>query len=700
MPMLLTFAAMSAEAAAAAAAAGTALTAAAPIAATTAATTAAAAAAPTLTAAAVPGIVGGASPVLSAAAPVAEGITAGAQAMSPEIAANIGQAAAQNAGQAVNPAIQGGANPAFTQASPPPTVPQGIDQGLNVQSGVDPSITNNIPNGGFDAYGQFTQAPGTIDPATANQAAAPKPYVNGPPSGGIGSPIDPNAGLLEGVDYAKMTGVDVPHAGQATSSGLQKGFESAMKFAKDNPLATMAIGQGVTSLLSSNSNSGAPPKKAGARRDMSGFQASEPSTIGYTPIFQPTPYAEGGIAYAIGGTVEQMSAQNALGANQTYPQSQLQTSMYASPMMQRPVQNNVINSGIDTPVDAYSGETRYAAGGVTGNGNLNLNIPLDLGGSGIAGGNGYVGGVGANQSNGQAATLSTATGEPSQTAQPPVATAPAATAEPLDLAPRGRSYVPNVTWSQKPTMMGGGGGLGGYTTNDQAADEWVKNKAGARRPEVRDAEYKAQIEGLYNQYYRGYAKGGTTTSTDASKRYAQMMGAQSAEQQRANEEYLDAYAKREMGKSINTDSDVDTRTKDPLNASLTSLKKIGKRVGIKPVDLPKSNVTDSNVFHAAANGGIMHSLGGYSDGGRLLKGPGDGVSDSIPATIGNRQPARLADGEFVVPARIVSELGNGSTEAGARKLYQMMERVQADRKKSIGKGKVAVNSKATKHLPK
>jgi len=72
-------------------------------------------------------------------------------------------------------------------------------------------------------------------------------------------------------------------------------------------------------------------------------------------------------------------------------------------------------------------------------------------------------------------------------------------------------------------------------------------------------------------------------------------------------------------------------------------------------------------------GGESH-LGDYSDGGRLLKGPGDGVSDSIPASIGGRQPARLADGEFVVPARIVSELGNGSTEAGARKLYAMMDR--------------------------
>jgi len=101
----------------------------------------------------------------------------------------------------------------------------------------------------------------------------------------------------------------------------------------------------------------------------------------------------------------------------------------------------------------------------------------------------------------------------------------------------------------------------------------------------------------------------------------------------------------------------------------------------------------------AAGGGIMYGLGGYSDGGRLLRGPGDGVSDSIPAVIGKKQPARLADGEFVIPARIVSELGNGSTEAGARKLYAMMDRVQKARKKSTGKNKVAHNSRSEKYLP-
>jgi hypothetical protein len=99
-----------------------------------------------------------------------------------------------------------------------------------------------------------------------------------------------------------------------------------------------------------------------------------------------------------------------------------------------------------------------------------------------------------------------------------------------------------------------------------------------------------------------------------------------------------------------------------------------------------------------ARGGIA-SLGMYSDGGRLLRGPGDGVSDNIPARIGQRQEARLADGEFVVPARIVSELGNGSTEAGAKRLYKMMDNVQSSRKKSIGKGKFAQNTKAYKHLP-
>ena len=103
----------------------------------------------------------------------------------------------------------------------------------------------------------------------------------------------------------------------------------------------------------------------------------------------------------------------------------------------------------------------------------------------------------------------------------------------------------------------------------------------------------------------------------------------------------------------------------------------------------------------AAGGMTVGHLGGYSDGGRLLRGPGDGVSDSIPATIGtnNPEPARLADGEFVVPARIVSELGNGSTEAGARQLYKMMSRIQKARSKTTGKDAVATDTNAHQYLP-
>jgi hypothetical protein len=124
-------------------------------------------------------------------------------------------------------------------------------------------------------------------------------------------------------------------------------------------------------------------------------------------------------------------------------------------------------------------------------------------------------------------------------------------------------------------------------------------------------------------------------------------------------------------------------------------------------EVPQIDYFNHSAVDGAANGGLMSSysggglssLGNYSDGGQLLRGPGDGVSDSIPARIGARQPARLADGEFVVPARIVSELGNGSTDAGAKRLYAMMERVQNNRKKTVGKGKVAVDSKARKLLP-
>ena len=96
-----------------------------------------------------------------------------------------------------------------------------------------------------------------------------------------------------------------------------------------------------------------------------------------------------------------------------------------------------------------------------------------------------------------------------------------------------------------------------------------------------------------------------------------------------------------------------------------------------------------------AQGGIS-DLGGYSDGGRMLKGPGDGMSDNIPASIAGKQPARLANEEFVIPADVVSHLGNGSSEAGAKQLYKMMDRVRQARTGKKAQGK---QIKADKYMP-
>jgi len=76
----------------------------------------------------------------------------------------------------------------------------------------------------------------------------------------------------------------------------------------------------------------------------------------------------------------------------------------------------------------------------------------------------------------------------------------------------------------------------------------------------------------------------------------------------------------------------------------------------------------------------------YAKGG-YLNGAGDGMSDSIPATIEGKQPARLADGEFVVPADVVSHLGNGSSKAGSKRLYAMLDKVRHARTGNKKQGK-------------
>jgi len=125
--------------------------------------------------------------------------------------------------------------------------------------------------------------------------------------------------------------------------------------------------------------------------------------------------------------------------------------------------------------------------------------------------------------------------------------------------------------------------------------------------------------------------------------------------------------------------------------------------GSMPADLPIPPKYNGPIF---AGGGLanipleqnpvlMYAYGGLSDlggythaaGGRMLKGPGDGMSDSIPASIAGKQPARLATDEFVIPADVVSHLGNGSSDAGAKVLYDMMARVRKARTGKAMQGK-------------
>jgi hypothetical protein len=147
-----------------------------------------------------------------------------------------------------------------------------------------------------------------------------------------------------------------------------------------------------------------------------------------------------------------------------------------------------------------------------------------------------------------------------------------------------------------------------------------------------------------------------------------------------------------LGEGMYRDTDEDTANLGAYDAAKKRMEKQYAAANLKAPAMPKSGIAKLGQIKTMAEGG----LGGYSDGGRMLKGPGDGMSDSIPATIGKRQPARLADGEFVVPADVVSHLGNGSTDAGARKLYSMMDKVRTAR---TGKKKQAPAVKTDKYMP-
>jgi len=107
-------------------------------------------------------------------------------------------------------------------------------------------------------------------------------------------------------------------------------------------------------------------------------------------------------------------------------------------------------------------------------------------------------------------------------------------------------------------------------------------------------------------------------------------------------------------------------------------------------ELKDGSTIGENLYNEMMKSRTRMAKGGYLDGA------GDGMSDSIPATIEGKQPARLADGEFVVPADVVSHLGNGSSKAGSKRLYAMMQKV---RKARTGNPKQGKQINPAKYMP-
>ena len=201
----------------------------------------------------------------------------------------------------------------------------------------------------------------------------------------------------------------------------------------------------------------------------------------------------------------------------------------------------------------------------------------------------------------------------------------------------------------------------------------------------------------------GYAKGSLTDSLDL---YSKMIEGDRSQSAPSGKSDPGAH----YAGDVYYDMDPDTRYQDALTAAQIRQAKVNKRanmqlpavkrptpmgsLNLRPPGAQAEQAQSSLDPENAAHGGIMQvgghsSLGGYAAGGnpRLLKGPGDGMSDNIPATIAGKQPARLADGEFVVPADVVSHLGNGSTDAGAKKLHEMMTNVRKARTGNPKQGK-------------
>jgi hypothetical protein len=405
-------------------------------------------------------------------------------------------------------------------------------------------------------------------------------------------------------------------------------------------------------------------------------------------------YANGGVTgLAMGGV--SIRPQTNFANPSSYEQGTSQYSMATDPMS-----GNIAN--------------RMAEGGVTGGGEMQLNVPINIGGGGGNSGFGGSGGYGGYSSGagyappggpqgGSAGSLASLL-KGAQQGQSPAGAAPQAQSAQGAQAAQGAQLNMQENAQSAQGMSADVNGFTPIQTNQGTllAGQFLQGLSG-----VPQDQQKANGAMFNSQYGMQQDQSPIQMASGGIARFAGRGSSQVIQDYLDRQQKTDAYLPESVGvprTGIFRDTDIETYKKPAFEASVIRLGKAYGAAGIKPAKLPKTSIKGlGDVSGAtpdtteAARGGTMHShLGGYSDGGRMLKGPGDGMSDDIPATISGRQPARLADGEFVVPADVVSHLGNGSTDAGAKKLYSMMAKI---RKARTGKKKQAPAVKADRFMP-
>jgi hypothetical protein len=517
----------------------------------------------------------------------------------------------------------------------------------NAASAIPAGATNAVSQTAVDAFGSTIPNPAFSPVQTVTQAPALSQSA-----ADIGNAYAQEQAAQNAVANKLATSTPMDRLG-AGFNAVTSSSDAALKFAKNNMLPLGALG---LAALSSDDKKVATPNDPGMIRPYTYSRTKVPGAFDRTPndpmssrerqYFNDqytalTPYKAPGPEYmAEGGPVEDMSDANAIGMNTGYPQADIRTGAYATPY-QQPISRNVVTGVQGIGVDPYTGQAQFADGGSVGGYTFDPKTGL------------YT------KPGGEGATTVSPIGSTSGASG-----SSGGNMQPIDA--RTAAFFDNETKEARDARMGQVSkaieGLIGFAVPGAGLMQLA-----------RDGHLTTLAGGAANFFSPPGSMPNFSVPVENAGTYAGMpaMGQTSYESGVGNP----AEGGGDSGYSGGT----------------TGAGNEGGGIGAGE-GLAQGGLS------ALAQGG-MSNLGSYSDGGRLLRGPGDGVSDDIPAMIGQKQQARLADGEFVVPARIVSELGNGSTEAGARQLYAMMDRVQKARRKTVGKDKVATNSRAARLLP-